>query len=138
MKIDTTEIVVLPTGEYVAEVEEIEEVEGNYGPQLKWTFRVLNSKDHKDCTVLGWTSTSPSTKGRLVNWVSACYGRRIRGGETIDTHDLIGKRVSLVLTVEENGDGAEFNKIQSLKPHKKSQPTQDEQADEDDDPFLKK
>jgi hypothetical protein len=141
VRIETTEIVVLPTGEYVAEVADIEESVGNFGPQLKWTFRILNSKDHSDCQVLGWTSTSPSTKGKLANWASACHARRIRGGETIDTHDLIGRRVSLVLTVEENGEGAEFNKIQTLKPYKKSQPAGDGEADDDEDgpdPFVRR
>lgn len=135
MKITTVENVVIPTGEYLARVLELEHEQGNFGPQFKWRFEVRKPDEYTGKELVGWTSTSPSLKGKFVKWAMACFGRAFEAGESIDTDELVGSKVTLVVTVKESDDGGEYNKVESIKACKKvSKPAaRPSPVDSDDD-----
>lgn len=109
-----------PTGEYGAKVVAIDEEEGNYGPQFRWTFEIVKPAPYAGKQLTGWTSTSPSMKGKLVRWAGACLGRPITPGECLDTDTLIGAMVTLVVTVKVGNDGGEFNRVEDLRTYKRT------------------
>jgi len=136
MKITIVENVVMPTGDYIAQVVEIQPDEGNFGPQLRWRFEIIHPEEYQEKSILGWTSTSPSLSGRFVKWASACLARQIAPGEQLATEDLVGLKVVLTVIVREGDDGTEYNKIDSVKAYKKGKlgpipPTAPAAEDED-------
>jgi len=135
--ITTVETVTIPTGEYLAQVVDITGEQGNFGPQFRWKFDILKPDDYSEKSLVGWTSTSPSLKGKFVKWATACLGRTIRAGESIDTDELIGAKVVLTVTVKEGDDGSEFNKVESVKAYRKTKPAPPPEpvGDDDEDPF---
>ncbi len=136
MYIVTVENTVVPTGEYLAEVLEITSETGNFGPQFKWKFEILKPEEYAGKALIGWTSQSPSVKGKFVRWASASLGKLIGPNTRVDLDDLIGRKVIVVVSVKEDEDGSEFNRIEGLKARKTEPAPEPEQAEEDDeDPF---
>jgi len=115
MLVNLTEKAPIPDGTYVAEVVNIEETEGIYGPQLCWMFRVVAPEKHAGALVSGWTSQSADTRGKLAQWAAACLGRDLHGGVSFDTDQLVGRKLKLTVTVEQSKQGALVNKIQSAQ-----------------------
>ena len=133
------EEVCIPIGEYGLEVLGVEPVEGNFGPQFKWSFQLTAParavKEFGDKQFVAWTSTSDSLKGKFMKWATACYNRPIAAGEQVDTDRLQGRRVVAAIVKEEKDDGI-YNKIDSLSPYKKAEPMAFEtDAVPDDDDF---
>ena len=119
IKIPQTTYEPIPTGEYLAKISQITNEDGLYGPQLKFTFDLLNQDEER--TLLGWTSAKFSTKSKLFGWTKAALG----GGELpqtkdFDSDELLGKKVILVV-VEKQGDNGPFNKIDDVKPYRQPQ-----------------
>lgn len=115
----------IPTGEYLAQVTDIEAEEGNFGPQFKFVFEILKPKAHEGRVKLGWCSqklTTGSKTSKMWKWVEAIFNRPIQPNEQIDTDDLIGRKVVLVLVAEQGDNGDEISKITSLKPYKQQEP----------------
>lgn len=102
---------VLETGEYPAEVTEIALENGQFGEQLKFTFELENGH-----SLWGWASAKFSTKSKLYAWTQAILNQQISPTYVLDTDDLVGRKVKLVVVTEERDDGREFNKITRLKP----------------------
>lgn len=115
---------VLPTGEYLAQIVDIEDVDGNYGPQFQFQFEIVKPKPFEGKTMRGWCSQSPSLKSKLMSWTAAAFNRPIETGEAVDTMDLIGRKVVLVIITEPKSDGSgeEINKISNVKPYKSQEP----------------
>lgn len=126
---------VMPTGEYVGQVVQIEAVESNFGPQYRWKFSIVKPEEFNDKTLFGWTSNSGNIKGKFVKWATACMCRVIQPGEQIDSDNLIGSQVLLVVVAKEKEDGGEFNKIEAVRACKKNKPSPAPQIDGDFDPF---
>lgn len=102
---------VLDTGLYAAVVADIEAADGQYGPQLKWTFVLLDFEDeHK---VLAWSSQALTAKSKLGLWAEAILGEL---PEELDTDDLINRKCQLELVIQQGKDGAEFNRVNSVRP----------------------
>lgn len=111
---------VIPTGEYLGKVTGITIEDGQFGKQFKWTFINLD-EEYEDKEHVGWTSTSPSLKGKFMKWASACLGHEIEEGERVDTEELIGCKVIMILVVKTSDkDGTEYNKLDGLRPRKKA------------------
>ena len=110
---------VLESGEYQAFVSEVKATEGQFGPQLRWSFSLV---DVEDGVVTAWTSQIFSPRSKLYNWVRACFeGKEIPTGWPLDTAKLPGRPVRLILTVEQGKDGP-YNKVSELLPPRKSPP----------------
>jgi hypothetical protein len=114
IQIEQTRYEVLPVGEYPAEITEIEQDDGQFGPQCKFEFTLINAKNAGH-TLLGWTSAKFSPKSKLFKWTKAALNTQISPQYNFDSDDLIGKRVNLTLVIRENDDGAEFNRIEEVR-----------------------
>lgn len=55
----------IPTGKYPAKIKTIEEADGQFGPQLKFTFDLPTNENDDPRTLLGWTSQKFSNKSKL-------------------------------------------------------------------------
>jgi len=104
----------LPTGEYRVELVAIELDSGQYGEQLRWTFRVLE----KGRNLVAYSSFSPSLASKCMRWASALLGRPIQAGEPVDLEALVGKTAVAVVVKKRKDDGREFNAIEDLLPDK--------------------
>jgi hypothetical protein len=101
---------VLPEDIYMAEVLDIEEVEGDYGDQLKFTFDLVELDDRQQ---LGWCSKKLSPKSKLWAWTRALLGSEPDGD--LDCDRLINRKCRLSLSVETK-DGVEYNRIKDILP----------------------
>lgn len=126
----------LETGEYRVQVTNIEETEGNFGPQLKLTLEVI-SGEHEGASVWAWCSIKGGPKSKLTRWCQA-MGIDTSAGVQVNTDDLVGKRCTAVVLVKEKTDGSgEYNAVTELKPNKakKAAPTPAPKAEAEYDPF---
>jgi hypothetical protein len=111
----------IPTGKYPAKIANIEEAEGQFGPQLKFEFELPPGDDGEDRTLLGWASRKFSNKSKLYKWTQAALGGGpIDRSYTFNSRDLIGRPV-YIHVVEEQGDNGPYNKITSLAPYDKQE-----------------
>jgi predicted alpha/beta-hydrolase family hydrolase len=111
-------------GVYDAIIVEVAEKERDGRKFLVWTFEVRYSGS-KTTRVRKPTSMSFGPKSAARSIVEAALGRKLRDGEQIDTDDLVGCRVQVVITRGTRPDGSETNTVESVLPAK----------DEDDLPF---
>jgi len=104
----------LPTGEYRVELTAIELDSGQYGEQLRWTFRVLE----KGRNLVAYSSLSPSLASKCMRWAGVLLGRPIQAGEAVDFEALVGKTAVAVVVKQRKENGQEFNKVDDLLPDK--------------------
>jgi hypothetical protein len=118
IQVEQTVYEVLPTGEYLASVSEIEQEDGQFGQQLKFVFEV-GSGDFEGVTLWGWTSMKFSNKSKLYKWTKAAFGGADVPQEyTFDSDDLLGRKVVLTVVVNTKDDGSEFNRVDAVKPYR--------------------
>ena len=116
-----TLIELLPVGEYPAIISAVEPAEGQYGPQLKFTFSLTGRHQGKKLT--GYCSQSFNIKSNLFKWTRAALGGRdIPPDWDLDIDQLLDKPVILVAIKKTGSDGTEFNKIDSLLPARPTSP----------------
>lgn len=112
MKIPMTVYETVDPGLYQGYIESIEEDEGQYGPQLKYTI-VLEEEGVRLTT---WSSQSFSAKSKLYRWAQACFGgAAIPKDFVLDTDSLINRPIMVSVTIKET-DSGDFNRIQDLLP----------------------
>jgi hypothetical protein len=112
--IKQTQHAVLAAGEYLAEVASIEEVDGQFGPQLKISFTLLG--EHEGAKLTGWCSKSFNTKSKLYEWTAAIFGKPISPEWDFDSDALLSRKVLLTVVKRAGTNGEEFSKIYSLAP----------------------
>lgn len=106
----------IPTGEYKASIENIEEVEGQFGDQLKFEF-VIEGGEYDGTSLLGWVSKKFSNKSKLFKWTRAAFGGAdIPIDYNFDSDDLLSRKVVLTVVVTSKDDGSEFSKISDVRP----------------------
>lgn len=112
------------TGSYGARIEAAAEVEGQFGPQIKFEFNLGNVEtidgDVAEVKLAGWTSMKfvggkrPSKLWQLAK----AAGIDVESAEGIDPErDLVGRKVRLTVTEEpaRDGDGV-YNRITAFLP----------------------
>ncbi len=104
---------VIPTGEYPVEVEKVEPTKGRFGPQITWALIVVGEGEYSGTQLRGYTSQSPSPKGKLVKWANAC-GLETELDVPFDTDDLKGTRAVAVVLVKEREEGGLRNDVDDL------------------------
>lgn len=122
MHFDPKEYNPIPTGEYPAIIEGVEPAEGQFGPQVQFVFQLGQVEDvegniDQAKKMFGYTSTTLSTKSKLWSWAVAAGVDPSAG---LDSDNLIGRRVTLVVTRVKRDDGSEGNKIEGVLPAKKT------------------
>lgn len=134
----------IPMGEYPATITATEAEDGKYGTQIKVTFdlgKVVDMNDEdRDCTLLAWCSAKLNPKSKLWEWASAAGMDLDEDAEGLDTDDLVGKRVTVGVSVYTKEDGTERNKVISVKPPRKkvakaAKPVVKDEDEDDDGPF---
>ena len=115
-EIEQTQYVLLPVGEYPAQITTVEPDDGQFGPQVKFTFTILDG-DYKDQTLLGWASAKFNNKTKLYDWTRAVFDRPIPYDYNFRSDDLVGQKVSLTVIVKRKDDGTEFNRIEAVRTY---------------------
>jgi hypothetical protein len=118
--------VLLKPSTYPAVIVEVSEKERDGRKFLVWCFEVKYA-GNKTTRVRRATSMSLGPRSMARAIVEAALGRKVRDGEQIDTDDLVGCRVQLVITRGTRPDGSEANTVEAVLPA----PVEDE----DDLPF---
>jgi hypothetical protein len=113
-------------GVYDAILVEVTVKERDGRPFLLWVFEVKHTGS-KTVRVRRPTSMSFGPKSTARAIVEAVLRRKIRDGEQIDTDDLLGLPVQVVITRGTRPDGEATNRIESVLPAKAQ--------DEDELPF---
>jgi hypothetical protein len=132
IQLEPREYVMIPTGSYPATVAAIEEAEGNFGSQLRWTLNLGVVEDvdggEEERTLVGYTGQVLSSKAKLWTWVQATG---LDPADGLNSDDLVGRRVVRDVVIEPRKDGqGEFNAIHAmLRPKTKAKP---KPADDDD------
>ena len=112
MKIQKTEYVPLPMGEYSAIVSDVTAETGQFGPQVKFRFE-LTQKNFEGKTLLGWCSATYSPKSKLWVWAKAMLGTN---PAEFDSDQVIGRQVRLAVLARLGEDGQVHNKVDGLLP----------------------
>lgn len=101
-------------GSYRARVEDVELTEGEFGPQLKFKFR-LAEESFEDVVLLAWASAKFSPKSKLFSWVNALVfgGAGIDASYDLDTDTLRGRECMLLVEVQRKETG-EYNKVRDV------------------------
>jgi hypothetical protein len=141
-------------GEYKAKLTELEEeLEGQYGPQVRFTFEITDDQDYKGQTIRGWCSLKLDDDGeftfwegtKLWDWIAALRGGTAVGadGEEFELDDLVGSTCRIMVVTKRKKDGTPTDKIDNvLAPKKgkaagpaKKQAEMEEESDFDSIPF---
>lgn len=116
IQIQQTIFEVLEPGEYPAKVAGIEAVEGQFGPQLRWSFDLGDGKK-----LSAWTSQTFSPKAKLYKWTASAFGGwDIPRGYVLDTDALLNRPVRLIVVVEAGRDGP-YSKVSDVLPPRRQQ-----------------
>lgn len=115
--------ILLKPGVYDAIITGVAEKERDGRKFLVWCFEVKYGS--KTTRVRRPTSMSFGPRSAARSIVEAALGRRLRDGESVNTDDLAGSRVQVVISRATRSDGEETNRVESVLPAK----------DEDDLPF---
>ena len=108
-----TEQVTIPMGQYPAQVKEISAEEGQYGAQYKYVFEISDG-DYEGTNLWAWSSQKFSAKSKLKKWAMAATQQTFASGDQFYPSSMAGKPVQIVVLVEQNEDGGEYNKIKSV------------------------
>jgi hypothetical protein len=119
----STEVLLKPST-YPAIIVEVSEKERDGRKYLLWVFEVKYSGG-RTTRVRRATSMSFGPKSMARAIVEAALRRRLKDGESIDTDDLVGCRVQVVITRGSRPDGSGANTVEAILPV----------DDEDDLPF---
>ena len=120
---------VLEDGAYDAKLVNVEQKETKFGVRLMWTFAIAE----ENTEVVGFTSMSPSTKGKPYQWAEAIAGE-IDSKLGWGPEDLIGEECVVVLEAAEDAQGTEKNKVVKVKPPRKGKALVDSPAKGSNDP----
>jgi hypothetical protein len=114
----------IPTGKYPAKVMEIEQVEGQFGPQLKFKFEIPNVEGEKR-ELISWASMKFSPQSKLYAWTQAAVfsGGSVPREYTFNSDDMVGRKVNLVVIEKEGKNGNAFSQIENVLPFSKPAPT---------------
>jgi hypothetical protein len=107
--------VLLKPGAYDAIITEVAEKERDGRKFLVWCFEVKYSGS-KTTRVRKPTSMAFGPKSTARSIAEAALGRKVRDGEQIDTDDLVGCRVQVVISRGTRPDGSETNTVEAVLP----------------------
>jgi hypothetical protein len=107
--------ILLQPGTYDAIITEVAVKERDGRTFLVWCFEVkyFGSKTTK---VRRPTSMNFGPKSMARAIAEAALGRKVRPGELVDTNDLLGLRVRVVISRGTRPDGEETNRIEAVLP----------------------
>lgn len=110
----------IPTGAYPAKIKEVEQVEGQYGPQWRWTFDlgiVENVEEEMEEKTLTYYTPNYITAANKLGKMLSALG--IPTDEIFESGDIIGKGVTLTVIEAPRKDGSIGNNIEAVLPPRK-------------------
>ncbi len=106
----------MPAGEYVASIESIEQVPGQFSEQLRFRF-TIQTGEHKGRSVSGRTNCRFSPRTKLYRWTQAALGGwAIPNNWDFDSEELAGRLVRIVVLTGINDDGGWWHRAQEVLP----------------------
>jgi hypothetical protein len=105
---------IIPEGTYPAIIQSLEQVEGQFGTQVKFTFSVLDLDEEVNLT--GWCSINYSEKSKLFAWTKGALGDGFDPQADFEAAPLIGRRVLINVSQRMSATGTVFNKIEAVMP----------------------
>jgi len=83
----------LEPGIYPAKVNNIDEIDGQFGLQWRFEFAIDNSEERP----WAWATAKIGTKTKLYKWATALLGRQLAIGERLVRAELIGKPCNVII-----------------------------------------
>ena len=109
----------LEPGVYRAKVTEIMEETGQFGPQLRFQFKTLDSDGaESDGEIRGWCSAKWGPKAKLFDWARAILRAKCPGqGQPFDSDSLLNRKCDIEVVGYKKADGSDGTKIDRLYPY---------------------
>ena len=124
-----------PMGPIKIECLSIEDVDGKFAPQMKWSFRVWDADGEvldngAPYTWFQWTSRKMSPGSRAHLWAQALLGRTLTVGESGAAlqASLIGRTANAFAEVHIGESDQKSSKISAISPIAQAAPESDEGA----------
>jgi hypothetical protein len=124
---------VLEEGAYTATLVNVEKKETKFGERLMWTFDI----PEENTEVVGFTSSSYSTKANAYTWARAIMGE-IDPRSGWGPEDVIGGECVVILEVAEDAQGFEKNKVVKVKPPREEGVQPKKSGESPNDPGFEK
>lgn len=124
ISIQQTSVELIPTGEYTAVIKKIEEVTGQFGPQLKFGFE-LTAPDQAGRQISDWVSMVFNPKSKLYLLTKAAFGGSVIPEDyNFNSDDIMGRKLILVIaeTPKKQDPSTIINKINLYKGIPKAKP----------------
>jgi hypothetical protein len=112
-------------GTYLAEITDLEQSEGQFGTQVKFTFTLLEFED-EPVTLIGWTSGNYSEKSKLFGWNKAALGAKFNPDDAFQASKMKNKKVQLQVSRRIGTNGTEYNKVESVFAYRNPAPRKPE------------
>ena len=113
----------IPAGTYRATIVGLEKAVGNFGEQVRLTFRVLTPDvEYTDGTVdlLAWCSANYSEKSKLFRWTRAALADEFDPEADFQAALLLNRKVMVTVERNASANGGEYNRIMDLMAAPKS------------------
>jgi hypothetical protein len=111
-------------GEYKAKVTEVEEEpDGQYGPQVRFTFEILDDSDYEGTTLRGWAALKEDDAGnytfwdgtKLYTWALAMLGNDTsKLDDLTDLDQLKGNKCRVIVVNKTKQDGSVRDSISEV------------------------
>lgn len=139
----------VPAGVYVARVKSLEEDDGQYGAQIKFTFEIREvlacDDDDPERWIgeekWGWCSDILTPNSKLFKWSRQILGGDFDIGDELNLDDMLGKTVRITVGENKNGNLA-ITDLAAHRPKKAAkarkpapEPEYDEFEDDEDEDF---
>lgn len=102
---------IIEDGDYIAELKNVEEIQGKYGPMLRFVFDVI--EPGYETRVTGICSKYVTPKSKLFRWLNALEADFSQ--PQIDLHSLIGKKCIITVSLAVGPDGMEYLNVVDVK-----------------------
>lgn len=116
---------------YLAELEKAESNEGQYGPYVKFTFKILNGELENGKTAKGKRATrildaSLSPSKPLGQWAKVFLGRDLKVGESVNFTSYYGDKFRVLVKDKKpakggKSDGKRYQNVDTIKRPKKKE-----------------
>ena len=110
--IPQTVAVDVPAGAYEATITAIDQINGQYGPQVRIKFQLDGGE-----TLSLYTSATFNAKSKLWAVVAAVFGREPGSGVAFNSDWLIGRRARILVGDHTRADGTTGSKIMAVLAH---------------------
>lgn len=100
----------VPEGTYLAQLEGVEPAKTRFGDALKWHWKLPSAGDFELTQLTSTATTGGSNAGKNIR---ALRGRGLPPGERLPMSEIVGKSVTLVLSVD---DESGWNRVEEVHP----------------------